>query len=114
MNVNEKVTEYISALKDELEKVNGEIARMERTRSRIEEKLRSPEKHFNKELKRGAVRVKKIFGQPVPEKKSPFKKKSDVPGPVEIPTVEMDLPAPAPAAESSEEKKSSGFGFFKG
>lgn len=111
--MSQQVQAYIKALQDELDKVIGEIARMERTKSRIEEKLRSPEKYFNKELKRSTVRVKKIFGEKVPEKKSPFKKQTVKVETIETPTVEMELPGPA-ATPGQEEKRKSGFGFFKG
>lgn len=111
--MNEKVQAYVKLLEEEMDQVESEISRMERTRSRIQEKLRSPEKYFNKELKRGSVKVKKVFGEKVPEKKSPFKRQKVDVEKIEVPTVEMNLPGPGPAAREDKKEKN-GFGFFKG
>ena len=72
--MNKEVQQYINTLKAEEVQVMGDIARMERSLSRVRQKLSDPEKSFNAELKRGSVRVKRIFGEEVPKKVSNLKK----------------------------------------
>ena len=72
--MNKEVQKYINTLKAEEVQVMGDIARMERSLSRVRQKLSDPEKSFNLELKRGSVRVKRIFGEEVPKKVSNLKK----------------------------------------
>ena len=78
--MSEKVTAYVQGLERELERKEGELATMERAVARLKEKLKRPEYYFNEELKRGSVRVKKIFGEEVTTaKRTPPKRNTEVP-----------------------------------
>lgn len=84
---------YVNQISTELSEVKAEIARKERTKSRLEEKLRDPARFFMKESKRGAARIKKIRGEELPPKKTVFTRKSEVQPKTE------NSPAPVPADE---------------
>lgn len=104
--MNEKVLVYKKRLESQLRGVEAEIALKERSKSRLLEKLKDVESSFNRELRKGAVKVSKIAGvEPVKKTKTVLKKNSGGDDKLEIPTVEMELSPPAPAP--AKEKKSS-------
>ena len=60
--------DQIEAYKDHLEgqllRAKAELSKAQRSISLIEQKLSNPEAFFKKELKRGAVKVKRLVGVP--------------------------------------------------
>lgn len=84
--MSEQVSVYVKNLERQKKEVEGEIACRERTLSRINQKLQNPEKYLAEELKRGSVKVSKLFGKEVAQKpKTLLKRKSEGSGAPDAP-----------------------------
>lgn len=66
------VQNYITRLLLEKSKAEGHIENYKRSLSRVEEKLRDPEKWLAIELKRGGVKAHKSIGKDAPKKIHPL------------------------------------------
>lgn len=109
--MTEEVQKYVQNLSRQKRKLEEEIAIKRRSLEIVISKLSDPDFYLNKELKRGAVKVKRVLGhETVQKQKTVLKKKEVEIEKIETPTVEMELPPAAGAA--GQEKKKSSFGFF--
>ena len=100
------IQEFEKQLKDQLEKVENNIARLERAKSRLMEKLKNPEKAFQREEKKGTVDARRAKGEQVSKAKATsFKKK------VEQTEIEDAIKEEKQEQQPKAENKS-GFGFF--
>lgn len=71
--MNDQIKNYELMLVREKKKIEGDIARLQRSLARVEQKLSDVERAFSRDSARGSVKLRRALGENIPKRPQPKK-----------------------------------------